>query len=414
MRLNASSSSLLVLVCLAVIVTLQVALARSVPPSQECNGVGRIYPDTTGECECFQCYSGSSCENEQSPCLVEATDGNPLLFQQFWEQNDTNGEVVIPSNYRSGYQLSSVLLDGGNLTGIQPYLKQAIVDLHAEVGNAVTDGYNIVLGSGATQLIAAVVYAYAQVTGAPVVAFAQTPYYDGYPQWAMFNPAISSWSADTNLTGAQPIVEFITTPNNPTGEVRQPYYANSYHVYDCVYYWPSLTNITVPIQGDVTLFSMSKLTGHAGTRLGWAFVKDPEVATQMGNFIMLVTISTSIDAQFRTLRLLQALNADPQQQFFNYVKQKMTYRWSQITATFAQQSRFSLESVPGQFYLWVRCLQPEDAVNCANVFQEEGNLMGLPGPLFGATSDYVRFEIVDWDAVFDILSSNLNLFLLNQ
>ena len=45
------------------------------------------------------------------------------------------------------------------------------------------------------------------------------------------------------------------------------------------------------------LFSMSKLTGHAGTRLGWALVKDHQFASDMDAYIRAVSLHVSIDSQ---------------------------------------------------------------------------------------------------------------------
>ena len=65
------------------------------------------------------------------------------------------------------------------------------------------------------------------------------------------------------------IMEIVTYPNNPTGDFHKPTYADAFHVYDSVYLWPSLVNYSEPLDVDVVLFSMSKATGHAGTRFGW-------------------------------------------------------------------------------------------------------------------------------------------------
>ena len=49
------------------------------------------------------------------------------------------------------------------------------------------------------------------------------------------------------------------------------------------------------------MFTLSKLTGHDGSRVGWALVKDPEMAAQ----IKRKTGSLSHDAQLRAATLLQ-------------------------------------------------------------------------------------------------------------
>ena len=58
------------------------------------------------------------------------------------------------------------------------------------------------------------------------------------------------------------VIEFVTYPNNPTGEWRHPVYPSGHVVHDMVYYWPSLVDVEVQ-DWPVMLFSMSKLSGHA-------------------------------------------------------------------------------------------------------------------------------------------------------
>ena len=66
---------------------------------------------------------------------------------------------------------------------------------------------------------------------------------------------------------------------------------NSRAVFDSAYYWPHFTPIedaprTAELrEHDVALFTLSKLTGHAGTRIGWAMTRDEEVAKRMASFV---------------------------------------------------------------------------------------------------------------------------------
>eukprot|EP01043_Picozoa_sp_COSAG02_P127449 COSAG02_NODE_64816_length_259_cov_0.968750_1_plen_55_part_10 len=54
------------------------------------------------------------------------------------------------------------------------------------------------------------------------------------------------------------------------------------------------------------LFTLSKLTGHAGTRIGWALVKDAEVAAKMADRVH-ATGRISHDAMLRGATLLNHL-----------------------------------------------------------------------------------------------------------
>ena len=71
-----------------------------------------------------------------------------------------------------------------------------------------------------------------------------------------------------------PVIELVTSPNNPDGAIRQPAVASSPHrrvVMDHAYLWPHFTPTAQSVQyGDDTLamFTLSKMTGHGSTRIG--------------------------------------------------------------------------------------------------------------------------------------------------
>lgn len=66
------------------------------------------------------------------------------------------------------------------------------------------------------------------------------------------------------------VIEFVTSPNNPDGNLREAVCegANVRAIYDHAYYWPHFTAIPSPADEDVMIFTISKLTGHAGSRFG--------------------------------------------------------------------------------------------------------------------------------------------------
>ena len=122
------------------------------------------------------------------------------------------------------------------------------------------------------------------------------------------------------------VIEFVTYPNNPTGERREPVYSKTpFTVHDMAYYWPSLTNITHKADFDIMIFTESKSLGIAGTRLGHALVKDPKIAEYMAGYISGSCIHISNDALYRGISKMRYVTENSE--YFDWVKEKMTYRW---------------------------------------------------------------------------------------
>ncbi|KNC51326.1 alliin lyase [Thecamonas trahens ATCC 50062] len=377
-------------------------------PSPECSGQGVLYADV-GVCECFDCFSGANCSKvDAGGCVVNAVGGSPLMYQSYWAQYDgppVAAEVALPAWYRTGYQFESVLTPAS--TGLGAALREAILDVHASAGNVNTEGMSVVVGSGCTLLIAASSVALAEAAPCEqTTIYAQPPYYDGYANWASVGAANTSFSASSSLDPQrQCIVEFVTLPNNPTGELRSAVYSGSQvaHVHDMVYAWPSLTNKIHNYSADIMLFSLSKLSGHAGSRIGWALVKDPAVAAAMESFISKAEITTSVDSRYRALAILRAITAT-RGGFFSAIRTEFTARWNKVLPIFASSTRFAIRSVPDQFYLWIECL--DGSTSCYDVFLAAG-IQGWAGPSFGASDAFVRLELVQHDLVFDILLTKL-------
>lgn len=97
--------------------------------------------------------------------------------------------------------------------------------------------------------------------------------------WQFYKEAIEvekselyQWQGDANNFEAKtsPYIEVVTSPNNPDGRSRKQVVKGEggVAVHDLAYYWPHYTPITSPADYDVMLFTLSKATGHAGSRVG--------------------------------------------------------------------------------------------------------------------------------------------------
>lgn len=94
----------------------------------------------------------------------------------------------------------------------------------------------------------------------------QTEYFES--ERFRFEGEASFWSNTSDTT--RDIIEFVTSPSNPEGQLKGPVLSgpNVKTIHDRAYYWPNFTPIPGPAEEEVSIFTISKLTGHAGSRLG--------------------------------------------------------------------------------------------------------------------------------------------------
>lgn len=78
------------------------------------------------------------------------------------------------------------------------------------------------------------------------------------------------WAGDALTFKGDSYIELVCSPNNPDGTTRAAVLNsnNGKTIHDLAYYWPQYTTITHAADHDIMLFTVSKSTGHAGTRLG--------------------------------------------------------------------------------------------------------------------------------------------------
>lgn len=393
---------------------------------EECSGNGFYYDDING-CECFSCFSGSDCGTFDSACVLTDTGGNPLLFEYYWRNHtDTLANEDVPAYYRSPYQFSNTIqyqYISSDYNATNPYqgqliplLADKIVELHTIIGNIKNiDKKNIVIGQGGTELINALSYACKELysNGNTMYVYARPPYYNGYPNAYIHLDAKNIEFSSSSALDPSTVIEYVTYPNNPTNDAREPEYQNkaACTIYDDVYFWPSLFDNITELDTSVSIFSMSKLSGHAGTRLGWALVDDMDIVNKMQEFLDTVQIAVAIDSQYRTYNILNAFtqnNGEMAYDFFNWVKQQLSSRWDTINTIFDPnaQNRFIQYAKPGGFYCWIECQLEVEKDDCFSVFQSVG-IEPESGVSFGGDMSYVRLELVVADPVWQIMVTRL-------
>ncbi|KAK4375669.1 hypothetical protein RND71_006346 [Anisodus tanguticus] len=297
---------------------------------------------------------------------INLDHGDPTMYEIYWKQMGDKTTLVL-----SGWQSISYFSDTKNHCWfLEPGFANAVTRLHNLVGNAQTGNHHIVVGTGSTQLFQAVLYALCPSNASePMSIVSAAPFYSltgaDLEVWIQSYPLIIDclksglykWKGDTSkFNEDEPYIELVTSPNNPDGSIRQAVVNGSggILVHDLAYYWPQYTPISFQADGDIMLFTLSKCTGHAGIRIGWALVKDKEVAKKMTKFIEISSIGVSKDSQLRAAKILDVI-ADTYEDiekfgkatpFFHYGYNEMAERWRQLISAVSKGQTFSLPDFP--------------------------------------------------------------------
>lgn len=405
-------------------------VGNSVSPSQQAL--------SGGFCKCHACFTDHNCSTLVSDCVLHLDQGDPTMFESFWIKNGQKSTTVI-----LGWQLMSYFADVGNVCWfLEPELAKEIRSLHSLAGNAVTKGRHIVVGTGSTQLFQAALYALSPPgRSRPTNVISAAPYYSSYPlETDYLKSEIYKWAGDAwtykQTSDEDYYIELVTSPNNPDGFTREAVVNGSGPViYDLAYYWPHYTPITAPADQDLMLFTLSKITGHAGSRIGWAIVNDLEVAKKMTEYIMLNTIGVSKDSQLRATQILHSvsnsyagertfdrqryLSTEQEHRFFHYGYTLMSERWNSLRHAVSLNHRFTLpafepafcnffghHTTPRPAFAWLKCEGKEDE-DCEKLLKSNG-IISRGGRHFGAPQTYVRLSILDRNQIFNILLDRLS------
>ncbi|GLU16477.1 hypothetical protein SLE2022_329100 [Rubroshorea leprosula] len=331
--------------------------------SIKCSGHGMAFLDglvsVEGKpvCECHACYTGPDCAGVIQGCFIEADSGDLMFLEPFWMQHASVSTIVLAPWHRMSYDLGD-----GSL--ISKELETRIHKLHEITKNAITDGKYIVFGAGSTQLLNAAVHALS-VDNDPAASrvVASTPHYPVYREQTEFSTLI-----------IMILMEILTRTRTILGI--------------------SLT-IPYPTDEDLMLFTLSTLTGHGGSRFGWAIVKDKAVYEDMLKYMSLSTYGVSKETQLRALKLLDVVIATAGREMFDFGYSTMKERWGKFSKVLSMSKRFSYQQFdplrfcnyfqelrgPTPPFVWLKCEREED-VDC-NAVLKLVNMTSRDGPQFG-------------------------------
>jgi len=235
-----------------------------------------------------------------------------------------------------------------------------------------------------------------QALGAAFYALSKLNKFDMYlprPYWALIPPIaeihnINCLASDFNGYDSYCCV----APNNPDGscptsddlkklEIIMEYKKNVL-IHDAAYYSHVYLpeNYKLDVIGDVQIYSISKLTGLSGLRLGYAVCKNPEFYRMIQEYVEIMTVGVSVLPQILLYDLLLKMKRYPEDTKAFENKSNLALRNSkkiikQVNSDILEVG--DLENNNGMFG-WFK-LGPKADFNKAKIKVVDGSLFGSPG-----------------------------------
>lgn len=289
---------------------------------------------------------------------LDMSFGNPGFLQDYWKD-----KLFSVYNHDLSYANKG-----------QDFLKKKIVDIHNEHMNANTTDKYIVIGNGASQMLQAII----AMLDLPVSA--KVPYFNRFPRFTRNVGQV--WTDDDEDSS----VRICTIPNNPDGS-HNSYWGFQETIFDLSYNWFQYHGYkSKEYDEDIMVFSLSKATGHASTRIGWALFKDHELAKKVEDWIEHNTSGVSYEAQMHAYKILNSQQiAYFRDSVFKYGRKVLNKRWADIRERYFD---FEILNDDGMF-LW-----------CRSKIKPKG-IKFINGSEFGVSDDYFRINIGVSDEIFN-------------
>lgn len=281
--------------------------------------------------------------------------GSTYFLDNYWKNNQ-----IFTDRYEKPleYKIGSDLI-------LQLYIRH----LHVKMKNAVVTDKHIVVAAGASQILLALMAVLAK--RGHKSAWAKPPHFSRFPKLA--DIAKLEWVKEKQNDS----VVIVTNPNNPDAAVSN----SKSTILDLCYNWPQYTDNVKNYDHPIMVFSLSKATGHASTRIGWAIVSDKNLAKELEEYIEVSTGGLSIDSQIKAREVIKH-QLSSKNTVFDYGKKVLKSRWAKIKKI--KKLPFKVLNNSGMF-MWVKTKKRVPII--------EELVSHLKGSALGKTDDFIRLNI---------------------
>lgn len=309
--------------------------------------------------------------------MIDLRIGNPDLFFEMLSICSDN--TLIPLMTGMSYHKE------GPLTQTIEAIKKLHEKFHPGL---LTSKSQIVVGSGAGQLINAFFYLNPKSS-------VQSPF------WFRIPMLVKKQKAEAEYKISSEGVNLITYPSNPDGKMLL---GNENTWYDCVYLWPWFfsnekdyvfaTNTLSNTKKAAAIFSLSKMTGHCGTRFGWAIINNKENQKNINEYMEFESGGLGYDTQIKAIEIINSLlEKEIWHKQLLKINQKLTERKKQFYF-FSNKNNWFYEEKPGMF-AWVMTQK-----NALKEFEKIG-IKGTCGSTCGGTVQQIRLNLAVSDATWN-------------
>lgn len=329
------------------------------------------------------------------------------LINEWWQQQDLKIEYPVAEN---AFYLVQAL----------PELEQAVRELHHRLApHQKLEERHLVFANGATQIIHAALYANAiyhsakkSKTGGRAVKASTlyvTELMPGYLEpntlIQLSNRELLAWIAYemAETVDSEDLLEFVTTPNNPDGKILEKKTHAAFSIHDRVNHWSLFLNEDDEIVGRETLesdqlsiFSLSKFLSFSGSRVGYAFVKEPQIAHFMKYYVVMTTHGLVRDSQVHCLVALRYLLDHPGrlEEYTSWIREELKKRWKLLRGALAK-TELNLLNTQGP-NAWIKT--PGSAVD---YLLKRYKVEATYGNEYGSTLNHARLNLLATTHEFD-------------
>ena len=315
--------------------------------------------------------------------VINIGHGDPTIFRKWWDKH--NLLPLIKTDHHALYEYQEE--DFTELT--------ELTHTFHNLFNTDCKTASIVYGNGSTQVINAILYTISRRLNRNIVVGYNPPVYMLMHEFLSHSPWIE---VTFDLTRTDLDVEIVIDPNNPSGDQRIKRSKAQYTIYDKAYNWPIYVDSVTPTSSnnnDITVYTISKCLGMGGLRLGWAFVNDFALFSEIQRSLFIIGICPNTFGMEAVKSIFSNLisNLNLLQSYIDEISNIIKQRRKSIS----DNPYFTVTNVSGP-YAWIKSKHGNDI---SEFLLKKFSIKLYSGVHFGSDQEHARLSLICSDEEFN-------------